>query len=144
MMERREAEAVLGRLHQAQNRFHAGGGDEELREVLAPDVLWSVPGRNAIAGRYEGVAEVLAYFRRRRELAAATFRLHPREMMVGDGDHVAVLTDGTAKIAGGERRWSTVGLYRLGEGRVRECHLLPLDPDAFDRIWSAPPGSRER
>ena len=61
--------------------------------------------------------------------------MHPGEVLTGDGDHVAVLTDGTATIDGVERRWSTVGLYRLREGRVAACWLLPLDPKAFDEYW---------
>jgi len=52
-------------------------------------------------------------------------------------NHIAVLTDGTAVIAGTERRWATVGLYRIEDARVAECWLLPLDPAAFDAIWSA-------
>jgi hypothetical protein len=61
--------------------------------------------------------------------------MHPGELMVGDGDHAGVLTDGTAVIAGIERRWSTLGLYRIRDRRVAECWLLPLDPAAFDAIW---------
>ncbi len=78
---------------------------------------------------------MLAYFSRRRDLVASTLRLHPGEVLVGD-EHVAVLTDGTAVIAGTECRWSTVGLYRLDGARVAECWLLPLDPATFDAIWS--------
>jgi len=33
---------------------------------------------------------------RRRDLAGATMRMYPRELLVGDGDHVASRTDGTA------------------------------------------------
>jgi hypothetical protein len=62
--------------------------------------------------------------------------MHPGDLLSGDGDRVAVLTDGTATIGGVERRWSTVGLYRLREGRVAACWLLPLDQAAFDAIWS--------
>jgi hypothetical protein len=30
-----------------------------------------------------------------------------------------------------------VGLYRLRDDLVAGCWLLPPDPEAFDRIWSA-------
>jgi hypothetical protein len=63
-------------------------------------------------------------------------RLHPRDVLTGDGESVAVLTDGTATIGGAERRWSTVGLYRIAGGRVSARWLLPLDPAAFDAIWA--------
>ena len=135
-MDRDEARRVLARLHEAQGAFYAGGPPEPLRALLADDVAWVVPGRNAIAGEYRGIDEVMAYFAQRRNLAARTFRMHPGDLLTGDGDHVAVLSDGTATIDGTDRRWSTVGLYRLHLGRVAACWLLPLDQGAFDAIWS--------
>ena len=133
---RAEAERTLARLHEEQGAFYAGGPREPLHEVLTEDIVWVVPGRNAIAGEYRGRDAVIDYFTRRRELADRSFRMHPGEVLVGDGDHVAVLTDGTATIDGVEHHWSTVGLYRLREGRVAACWLLPLDAAAFDAIWS--------
>jgi ketosteroid isomerase-like protein len=133
--------AVLERLHEAQRRFYAGGSGEGLRDLLTEDIEWTVPGRNAIAGHYEGIEEVMSYFGRRRDFAAGTFRMHPSEVLVGEGDHVAALTDGSAVIAGVEERWSTVGLYRFRGDRVAACWLLPLDPEKFDRIWESRPVS---
>jgi ketosteroid isomerase-like protein len=135
-MDRDEARRLLARLHEAQGAFYAGGPDEPLRAMLTDDVEWTVPGHNAIAGEYRGIDEVMAYFARRRDLAARSFRMHPGDLLTGDGDRVAVLTDGTATIGGVEHRWSTVGLYGLREGRVAACWLLPLDQAAFDAIWS--------
>jgi ketosteroid isomerase-like protein len=135
-MDREEARPILARLHEAQGAFYAGGPPEPLRAMLADDVAWIVPGRNAIAGEYHGIDATMAYFARRRNLAARTFRMHPGDLLTGDGDHVAVLTDGTATIAGVEHTWSTVGLYRLREGRVAACWLLPLDQATFDAVWA--------
>ena len=130
--------AVLDRLHQAQGALYAGGDPEPVRAVLTEGVVWRVPGHNAIAGEYRGIAAVMDYFLRRRDLADRSLRLHPSELLVGEGEHVAMLTDGSAVIDGVERRWSTVGLYRLRGERIAACWLLPLDPVAFDEIWSAP------
>lgn len=127
---------MLARLHAAQAAFYAGEDDAAVRDVLTQDIAWHIPGENAIAGDYHGIDEVLAYFARRRDLADRTFRMHPRDILVGDGDHVAALTDGTAVIDGVDREWSTIGLYRIRDDRVAECWLLPLDPAAFDAIWS--------
>jgi ketosteroid isomerase-like protein len=135
-MDRDEARRLLARLHEAQGAFYAGGPEEPLRAMLTDDIEWTVPGHNAIAGEYRGIDEVMAYFARRRDLAARSFRMHPGDLLTGDGDRVAVLTDGTATIGGVEHRWSTVGLYRLREGRVAACWLLALDQAAFDAIWS--------
>ena len=119
-MTRAEAQWVLEALHAAQAAFYAGhDGEWALREVLTEDVLWHVPGRNAVAGDHDGIEAVMAYLARRRDLASLSFRMHPCEVLVGDGDHVAVLTDGTATIAGEEHSWSTVGLYRLRDRASR-------------------------
>jgi|SRR5512132_1786085 ketosteroid isomerase-like protein len=137
-MDRDLAVDLLDRLHIAQTAFHSGGRGDDLRALLDEEVLWQVPGDNAIAGAYSGIDEVMAYFARRRELAGGTFRMHRRDVLTGDGDWVAALTDGSARIAGEERRWSTVGLYRFRRRLLGECRLLPLDADQFDRIWSGP------
>jgi ketosteroid isomerase-like protein len=135
-MTRAEAQRVLARLHDAQAGFYAGGPADPLHEVLTDDILWVVPGDNAIAGAYRGIDAVLDYFARRRDLADRTFRMHPGDLLVGEGNRVAALTDGTATIGGAERRWSTVGLYELRGDRVAACWLLPLDAAAFDAIWA--------
>jgi ketosteroid isomerase-like protein len=141
-VERAAAIERLRRLHEAQGAFYAGGAGAEapLRALLTEDVEWHVPGDNAIAGTYAGRDAVMAYFARRRDLARRTFRMHPGEVLTGDGEHVAVLTDGTAVIDGREERWSTVGLYRFEGDRIGACRLLPLDPRAFDAAWRAPEG----
>ena len=128
---------LLDRLHEAQNELYAGGSEAALRKLLVADITWTVPGDSPIAGTYRGLEEVFDYFRRRRELAGRTFRMQRRDVLVGEGDRVAALTDGTATIGGVERRWSTVGLYEVADARVAACWLLPLDQHAFDAIWSA-------
>jgi ketosteroid isomerase-like protein len=134
-VERSEAKELLARLHAAQSALYSGGDSAPVRELLTDDIVWHVPGRNAIAGEYRGLEAVMDYFARRRDLGRGSFQMHPGEVLVGDGDHVAALTDGSVVIDGVERRWSTVGLYRIRDGRIAACWLLPLDPDTFDEIW---------
>jgi ketosteroid isomerase-like protein len=130
------AKALLAQLHEAQNAMYAGGDLAPVRALLTEDIEWHVPGRNAIAGDYHGIDEVTEYFRWRREVAAGTLRLHPGELLVGEDEHLAMLTDGSAKIAGAEYRWSTVGLYRVHGGLIAACWLLALDQAVFDQVWS--------
>ena len=130
-MERADAVAVLDRLHEAQNEFYGGGSEVSLRALLDPGIRWTVPGASPIAGTYRGVEEVFAYFAARRARARGTFRMHHREVLAGEGTRIAALTDGTAVIAGAERRWSTVGLHDVPDGaRISSCWLLPLDPSS--------------
>lgn len=78
--------------------------------------------------------------RRRRDHAGATMQMHGLDLLVGEGDYIASRTDGTARINGADHHWSTVGLYRVDGGQIQECWLLPLDPGAFDRVWSRSDG----
>ncbi|HEY7892011.1 MAG TPA: hypothetical protein VIC05_07360 [Solirubrobacteraceae bacterium] len=55
--------------------------------------------------------------------------------VVGDGDYVSVLTEGSVLIAGEERRWSTVGLNRFRGDLIDACWLLALDQSVFDQVW---------
>lgn len=136
-MELDAARLLLDQLHAAQNAMYAGGDMEPVRILLDQAVEWHVPGENAIAGTYRGIDAVAEYFRRRRELAGNTLQLHPGELLIGERDHLAALTDGTATLHGTEHRWSTLGLYRTSEARISACWLLPLDQAVFDRVWSA-------
>jgi ketosteroid isomerase-like protein len=135
-MDRDDAEAVIEQLHAAQARLYTDGDPSAVRAVLTPDIAWHVPGGSPIAGSYRGLDEVVSYMLARRALADGTFRMHRLDVLTGEGSTVAVLTDGTATIDGVDRRWSTVGLYRVEEGRVAECWLLPLDQAEFDDIWT--------
>jgi hypothetical protein len=135
-VDRAAAVALLDRLHRAQNEFYAGGSADALEGLLTPGITWTVPGHSPLAGTYRGLPQVLGYFSMRRDLAAGTFRLERRDVLVGDGDRIAALTDGRATIAGAEHHWSTVGLYEAAGPHVAACWLLPLDPTAFDAIWT--------
>ena len=135
-MNRNAAIGLLDRLHNVQNAFYAGGSGTDLKQLLAPNITWTVPGDNRIAGTYRGLENVLEYFRARRDLADQTFQMQRRDVLVGDGDRLAVLTDGFATIRGVDHRWSTVGLYDVVDRQITACWLLTLDQPAFDAIWA--------
>jgi ketosteroid isomerase-like protein len=134
-MNRDAAIALIDRLHEAQNEFYAGGSGTALGQILAPEITWIIPGNNQIAGTYRGIEAVFDYFRRRRDLTDGTFQMQRRDILLGDGDRVAAITDGFATIGGVEQRWSTVGLYEVVEQQITACWLLALDQQAFDVVW---------
>ncbi len=135
-MNRNAAIGLLDRLHKVQNAFYAGGSGTDLKQLLAPNITWTVPGDNRFAGTYRGLGEVLDYFQQRRDLADHTFQIKRRDVLVGDGDRFAALTDGFATIRNIDHRWSTVGVYDVVGQQITACWLLPLDQHAFDAIWS--------
>jgi ketosteroid isomerase-like protein len=135
-VEEAEALSVIDRLYEALGTFYSGGDEAPVRALLRSDVEWHVPGSSPIAGDYQGIDAVVGYFNRRRDLARGSYRMLLGEVLVGE-EHVAVLTDGTAVVGGVEGRWTTLGLYRIDDGAVAGCWLLPLDGAAFDAIWSS-------
>jgi uncharacterized protein len=134
-VEEAEALGIVDRLYAALGVFYAGGDEAPVRELLNDDVEWHVPGGSPIAGHYQGIGQVVGYFNTRRALARGTYRMSLGEVLIGE-EHVAVLTDGTASVGGSEGRWTTLGLYRIHDGSVAGCWLLPLDQASFDAIWS--------
>jgi 2'-5' RNA ligase len=127
--------SVVRRFHAEQARVYAGGGLEELADLLSEDVVWHVPGAGAIAGEHHGVEAVLEYLEKRRRMTDYSFRVtvHGVAMIAG---RVVQLAGGRAERDGREVTWETVGVFRVAGGRIAECWLIPFDQQVFDQIWS--------
>jgi 2'-5' RNA ligase len=128
--------SVVRRFHATQAEFYAGAADDAgLRELLAEDVVWHVPGTSAIAGSHRGVEAVLAYMDARRRMMHGTFRVEVEGAAIIAG-RVVQLAGGRAERDGHEVGWETVGVFHVAGGRIAECWLIPFDQAAFDRIWT--------
>jgi ketosteroid isomerase-like protein len=103
--------------------------------LLSEDVVWHVPGRSAIAGEHRGRPAVLRYFELRREKTRATFEVIVRRV-VADDEFAFQLAGGRARIRDETLDWETVGVFRVAEGKIAECWLLPFDQYLFDEIWA--------
>jgi uncharacterized protein len=117
-----------------QRAMYAGGDAEAVRELLAPDVVWHVPGMSAIAGDHRGRDAVMRYFALRRELAGGRMMI-VEHAELAHGDTVVRLADGEVELDGEPVRWRTAGVYRMRDALVAEAWLVPLELAAFDEIW---------
>lgn len=122
------------RLLRDEYRARADRDDRSLADVFAEDIVWHVPGKNAIAGEYRGKDQVMEYIRRRRALADDTFEVTVEDVLAND-EHGFVIASGSAIRDGKRKKWRAHGLYRFDEGRIAECWVFPEDQDAFDAIW---------
>jgi RNA 2',3'-cyclic 3'-phosphodiesterase len=115
--------------------YEARAAGSEVAQLLREDVLWHVPGASPIAGEYRGVEAVLSYMDARQRLMDGTFRVtvHGSSLIAG---RVVQLAGGRAVRDGVAVEWETVGVFRVLEGRIAECWLIPFDQAGFDRIWS--------
>jgi uncharacterized protein len=131
-------ERVLRDFYEAQGRLYAGEEDaaDAVAALLSDEIAWHVPGRNAIAGDYRGKREVLDYFAHRRDIARGSFQVTVRRVLADD-EFAIQLAGGRATIDGALREWETVGVFRIADGRIAECWLIPFDQHGFDEIWAA-------
>src|SRR2546423_15493491 len=111
MAEASEVKAVVEKFLAHQREMYAGGDLEAVRELLAEDVAWHVPGRSPIAGDYRGRDEVLRYFVTRRELAHATFRILVRGVLADD-ERAVIFAGGQVQRGGGTSTGGAVGGLR--------------------------------
>ena len=121
--------------HDRQNRFYAGGEQHSAGAMLTDDVIWHVPGQSAIANEYRGRDDVLRHFLRRRELSDATFRITVHGVLADD-ERAVILATGQCSRGGEHFQWRTVSIFRVEQGRIAECWVIPYDPAVFDGIWA--------
>jgi ketosteroid isomerase-like protein len=119
--------------HDHQNRFYAGGEQTSAGAMLTDDVTWHVPGESA--NEYRGRDEVLRHFRRRREISDGTLRLTVHGVLA-DEERAVILAAGQCSRGGKIFRWRTVSIFRVKQGRIAECWVVPYDQALFDGIWT--------
>jgi hypothetical protein len=127
---------LLREFHEAQNRFYAGGEQGPVEAMLTDDVTWHVPGDSPIAGEHRGRERVLAYFAKRRQISDASFQIAVHGVLADD-QRAVILAGGEVRRGAQTLSWGTVGIFRIADGMIAECWVLPHDQRAFDEIWSA-------
>ncbi len=131
-----DPQSVVRRFYAVQAQVYGGSVPvDSIRDVLDAEVVWHVPGASAIAGEHRGVEAVLEYFDTRRRMTDSTLQVigHGMAMI---GGRVVQLAGGRALRDGQEVTWETVGVFRVVDGRIAECWLVPFDQAVFDTIWS--------
>ena len=121
--------------HDHQNRFYADGEQTSAGAMLTDDVTWHVPGESAIASEYRGRDEVLRHFLRRREISDGTLRLTVHGVLA-DEERAVILAAGQCSRGGEIFRWRTVSIFRVKQGQIAECWVVPYDQALFDGIWT--------
>ncbi len=110
--------------------------NDTLRQLLAEDVLYHIPGRNLFAGDYKGRRAVLELWARQKEyLGGHVEHIESLDMLVSD-EHVVLLIRGEAEGRGKSLTWRGANLYTIRAGQVVECWPFVDDLYAFDNFWS--------
>jgi uncharacterized protein len=121
-------------------RFYAAFAERDfdtVRACFAPDAVWHLPGRGAIAGDHRGWDEIYDNFLGRiGPLSGGTLRAGLMDVAVGSDVLVAV-QHATAEHDG--RRLDVTGcqLIRMKDGLIAEVQGHYSDQYAFDTFWRA-------
>jgi ketosteroid isomerase-like protein len=106
-----------------------------LRGLFADDAVWSVPGRGAMAGVYEGREAIFRFLARLPKETGGTYGSRLIDVLSSDGRAAALYRASGAR-HGRTLELDQVLLFRIEGGLVRHVLALPSDPDAFEAFWA--------
>lgn len=106
-----------------------------LHELFADAVSWTIPGRNALAGTYVGLAAVLGMLGTAVELTDGTYGTE-LTFVLADDAHAAAAYRATGRRGGERLDIDQLLLCRFAAGRIVEVQALPADQARFDAFWA--------
>jgi uncharacterized protein len=115
--------------------FINGDLDTLQSQFFADGIVWHVPGRNPLGGRYAGTAQVRDYLSRAFQLARGTVDIELQDVLANDR-HAVALFRSRAEREG--RRLDTFDavIFKLEGGKFTEVWHRSEDPYASDLFWS--------
>jgi ketosteroid isomerase-like protein len=111
--------------------FRAGDLDL-VRTLVAPEVVWHVPGDHHMAGRIDGRDALLAWLAR---LGTIGFWLVEHDVFASD-QHVCAISTMGARRAGVDVETRVISIFRYHEGQQVERWLYPDDTNAWRAIFT--------
>jgi len=111
------------------------GDLESLRSLLAPDVVWNVPGRNRFAGIFRGVDDVLKLFMQQFQETNGTFRVEVHDILAND-DHAVALATVSAERNGKSVSDRYTHVAHFKEGKLTESWICDENLYAIDEFWA--------
>ena len=120
-------------LYAAHKAFQAGD-IEALFDKMAPDVVWHMPGDNALAGSYRGRDEILRNFGMLQQ-AVDAYWAHPLDYF-GSDDHVVLVALVRARRGDKSLETKEAMTWRVEGGKLKECWHMCLEPEKWDAFFS--------
>jgi len=115
------------------------GTMDQTRQLLADDVVWTVPGRGKFAGPKKGIDEVFDFFKQVGwEASSATFSIQLRDVVADDGHIVAFVHYHHERP---DKIFDQDGIEYFtldSHGRISEFSAFIRDSSAFDEFFDHP------
>lgn len=106
-----------------------------LRDLFAPDAVWTVPGDGVMAGVHRGREEIFRFLGRLPKETDGTYRSHLVDVLASE-DRAAALYRATGVRRGRRLDLDQVLVFRIEDGIVHEVLALPSDPASFEAFWA--------
>jgi len=108
-----------------------------VRTLMAPDIVWEVPGRSPLAGVLVGVDAVIDRWRRAADAVAAAGDRPPRTVGVLRSDTGFAIVQRNAFFIGDTwREITAITLLDVVDGRLTRIQTFVSDQYAVDEYWS--------
>lgn len=106
-----------------------------LRDVFAPDAVWTVPGDGAMAGVYRGREAIFRFLAQLPKETGGTYASRLVDVLASD-ERAAALYRASGERNGRSLDLDQVLLFRIEGSLVLDVLALPSDPAAFDAFWA--------
>lgn len=106
-----------------------------LRDVFAPDAVWTVPGDGAMAGVYRGREAIFRFLAQLPKETGGTYASRLVDVLASD-QRAAALYRASGERNGRSLDLDQVLLFRIEGSLVLDVLALPSDPAAFDAFWA--------
>ncbi len=104
-------------------------------ELFAKDAELYVPGKNLLAGLYEGREAVFDFYRKATELSDGTLKAFLHDVVANDR-HAFAIENFMASRGGRSLDTRDVTVYHVVDGRIAGGTRLFTDIDVHDEFWS--------
>ena len=112
------------------------GDMDTLRSLFAPDAVHVATGSSQVAGEYNGVDAILAYYGKLFELSDGTFRAELQSVRV-EGDDTVVATHRDKGQRGDKTLDQDEDLtFTISDGKITRLVEKHSDQATYDAFWS--------
>ena len=111
------------------------GDVDALRQVFADNTIFHEPGRNPVAGDYQGIDQMLGFFATVADRSGGTFRVTVHDVVAND-EHAVGLHIAEGEREGRRLRSQQTLVFHVRDGMVAETWALHYDQHATDEFWA--------
>lgn len=119
---------IIGKFFEAYSKFDA----EAMKEVVAEDVKWTIPGHHPMSGTKVGITEVLAYFSK---LSESGFKADPIVLGVNDNYVIDCHRGWSNREDGNNVDMLWCLLWKIQDGKIMEVVNFAADQHEADRFF---------